>query len=225
MCKSARSHLRNPVEKDATKTSADLRFVEHFESSRAYNDQSWSVTREKPGFIGAGAVGTELAKRAYAFGMQPITINDHYLLESTRTILDSFNTIYVDNMYALAECSDIVSVHVPKTPETAGFINARFFSHMKNGAILLNTARGDIIDEQALIEATNTKNIRAGLDVFQNEPETGTSDFISELAQHRNIYGTHHIGASTTQSQDAVAEGVCDTITAFVCGKTIHKVN
>jgi len=91
--------------------------------------------------------------------------------------------------------------------------------------MLINTSRGALIDESALLEAMDKKEIRVGLDVYQDEPLTGTSAIDSALAQHPNTYGTHHIGASTWQAQTAVAEGVIEVIDAFERGETLNCVN
>ena len=91
--------------------------------------------------------------------------------------------------------------------------------------MLVTTSRGDIIDEPALIAAMGEKGIRAGLDVFNNEPTAGKCSFASALAGHPNVCGTHHIGASTEQAQAAVAEGVIEIVNAFDTGEVKHCVN
>ena len=96
---------------------------------------------------------------------------------------------------------------------------------MKPNSILINTSRGEIVDETALIASINEKNIRAGLDVFCDEPTTGTGEFSSELAQHPNVVGTHHIGASTQQAQNATVEETIRVIDAFREGNVINCVN
>ena len=98
-------------------------------------------------------------------------------------------------------------------------------STMKNTARIINTSRGDIVDEEALIKAMDEKGIRAGLDVFCGEPSGGEAVFESVLATHPNVYGTHHIGASTDQAQAAVARGVIEILDAFSQGHIKHCVN
>ena len=102
-------------------------------------------------------------------------------------------------------------------------IDAEFLAHLRPGAILINTSRGEIIDEDALIEAMESKDIRAGLDVYLGEP-AASGTFKSKLAQHPNVYGTHHIGASTAQAQNAVADEVIEIIEAFGRGAALHQV-
>jgi D-3-phosphoglycerate dehydrogenase len=97
-------------------------------------------------------------------------------------------------------------------------VDAEFLSHMQEGSILINTSRGEAVDEEALIVALDTKGMRAGLDVFADEPAAKTAAFTSKLAQHPAVYGTHHIGASTAQAQAAVADEVVAIITDFARG-------
>jgi D-3-phosphoglycerate dehydrogenase len=96
---------------------------------------------------------------------------------------------------------------------------------MKDNAILINTCRGDVVDEAALIAAMDTRGLRAGLDVFVGEPGSGTGEFVSALAQHPSVVATHHVGASTEQAQDAVAAGTIDAIEAYRAGSVVNCVN
>jgi D-3-phosphoglycerate dehydrogenase len=105
----------------------------------------------------------------------------------------------------VAARADIVSIHLALGPETKGLVNAALLARMKPGAFLINTARGEIIDHAALSAAVREKGLRVGLDVFDNEPATPTGDFRSDLIGLPNVYGTHHIGASTAQAQEAIA--------------------
>ena len=125
----------------------------------------------------------------------------------------------------LVATSDIVSIHVPATPETVSMFDAALLGRMKEEAILLNTSRGDVVDEAALLDALDSRSLRVGLDVYPDEPGSGTSEWSSKLAQHPNVVGTHHIGASTAQAQAAVAAGVVEVIEAFVRGEILNCVN
>ena len=116
--------------------------------------------------------------------------------------------VYASTAEELLAVSDIVSIHVPGTLETKEMVNRDFLAHMKPDAVLINTSRGSIVNEEHLfahIEA-NT-NFWYGTDVFNGEP-AGTKEvaFINSLAQHPRVYGTHHIGASTKQSETAIGE-------------------
>ena len=111
------------------------------------------------------------------------------------------------------------------TPETTGILGESLFSVMRPGAVIINTSRGEILDEAALIRAMDEKGLRAGLDVYDNEPGASDNQFDSAIASHPNVYGTHHIGASTEQAQDAVSEGVYDVIAALNEGTVLNCVN
>ena len=103
-------------------------------------------------------------------------------------------------------------------------VDAEFLNSMKPNAILLNTSRGEVIDEVALLDALDN-GLRAGLDVFCDEPSSSTDSFSCKVAQHPNVVGTHHIGASTDQSQAAVASGVLEVLEAYGDGRVLNCVN
>ena len=132
---------------------------------------------------------------------------------------------YVDDLPTLARTCDVLSFHVPASAKTRGMVDREFLDHVRPGAIILNTSRGEIIDEDALIEAMDTKQIRAGLDVYRDEPGQSTGQIDSRLARHPNVYGTHHIGASTEQAQQAIAEEVVRMLDAYQSGEVLHCVN
>jgi D-3-phosphoglycerate dehydrogenase len=98
-----------------------------------------------------------------------------------------------------------VSVHVALKPETRGLIGTDFFDAMREGAYFINTARGEVVDQEALRRAMRERGIRAGLDVFAAEPTVSAGEFGDDIAHEPNLYGTHHIGASTDQAQEAIA--------------------
>jgi D-3-phosphoglycerate dehydrogenase len=91
--------------------------------------------------------------------------------------------------------------------------------------VLLNTSRGDVVDETALLAALDQGAVRAGLDVFVDEPSASTGSWESALARHPAVVGTHHIGASTEQAQRAIAAGVVEIVEAFSLGEVRHCVN
>jgi D-3-phosphoglycerate dehydrogenase len=97
---------------------------------------------------------------------------------------------------------------------------------MREGAYFINTARGEVVDQAALVEAMKARGIRAGLDVFAGEPTSATADFTSEIAKEPNLYGTHHIGASTDQAQEAIAAETVRIVREFKeTGKVPNVVN
>jgi D-3-phosphoglycerate dehydrogenase len=104
-------------------------------------------------------------------------------------------------------------------------VDHEFLSHLRPGAFLINTSRGDIVDEAALLEAIEEKGLRVGLDVFDGEPSSGTAEFHSTLAAHPNVYGTHHVGASTEQAQSAIADEVVAIIGDFARGVIRNCIN
>ncbi len=177
------------------------------------------------GIVGLGAVGMAVAERAVAFGLRIHALRKADRPDVTRARLDSLGTVYVDDIGRLAECCDILSFHVPATATTRQMVDAALLARLKPGAVILNTSRGDIVDEDALIKAMDEKGIRAGLDVYANEPGGAQATFESALARHPNVYGTHHIGASTSQAQAAVARRVLEIVDAFGRGDVLNCVN
>ncbi|MYD78539.1 MAG: hydroxyacid dehydrogenase [Gammaproteobacteria bacterium] len=177
------------------------------------------------GIIGAGSIGMAVAERARAFGLSVLMINKPGRSQAILDRMKSLGISTVESIDILVAESDIVSVHVPATDSTRNLINAELLSKMRDGAILLNTSRGDVVDEQALLDAMDSKSIRAGLDVYPNEPGQAACEFDCQLAKHPNVYGTHHIGASTEQAQSAVADGVLEVVKAFENGTKLNCVN
>lgn len=177
------------------------------------------------GVIGLGAIGMAVAERAHAFGMKLNIIRKPERAPELTNRLTELGATEFDNLQSLVTSSEILSFHTPASEDTKRLVDENLLAAMQPGTILLNTSRGDLIDEQALIRAMNEKGIRAGLDVYMNEPTVAQGEYVSDLAQHPNVYGTHHIGASTEQAQTAVAEGVVDIVEAFSNGTILHCVN
>lgn len=176
------------------------------------------------GIVGLGEIGFAVAERATAFGLHVRAIRKDRD-EAAEERIKALDIELVDSLEDLVATSDIVSIHVPAAPETESMFDARLLGRMKEGAILLNTSRGDVLDEAALLDALETRSLRAGLDVYPDEPGSGSTEWSSKLAQHPHVVGTHHIGASTAQAQRAVAEGVVEIIDAFVRGEIRNCVN
>ncbi len=168
--------------------------------------------------VGFGNIGKEVAKRAIAFGMN-VYAKDISRIEGE--MVKDFSEM--DQVLPIA---DIVSIHLPSTPQTKGLFNKQMFGYMKKGALLINTSRPDIVDEDALLEAILEKNIRAAVDVFKGEPEGKSGEVKSKLQLSPNVYVTHHIGASTEQAQNAVAAETVNIIKEFIeSGVIAHWVN
>jgi D-3-phosphoglycerate dehydrogenase len=170
------------------------------------------------GIIGVGSIGKEVANRAISFGMNV------YGKDISR--IEGVAVKDFTEMDQLLPLCDIVSIHLPATPETKSLFDKKMFSYLKPGTLLINTSRQDVIDEGAMLEAIEEKNIRVALDVFKDEPEVKTGGVSSALGDNPNIYITHHIGASTAQAQNAVAEETVNIVKHYLHSGIIdHWVN
>ncbi|HYG68430.1 MAG TPA: 3-phosphoglycerate dehydrogenase, partial [Anaeromyxobacteraceae bacterium] len=174
------------------------------------------------GILGLGAIGREVATRAKALGMRVVAWS--------RSLDDAkAKELGVDrapDVLALARASDFLSLHCALKPETKGIVSREVLEAMKPGAALVNTARAEVVDQAALLELAKAGRIRVAADVFAGEPEKGRADFDSELGKLPNVYGTHHIGASTAQAQDAIARETVRIVEAFVrTGQVPNCVN
>lgn len=153
------------------------------------------------GVVGVGMIGKEVIARARAFGLKIKAWSRSLTPEKAAEL----GVEYVAKLADLVPACDVISVHLAQTPETKGLISKDLIAAMKPGAIFINTARAGVVDPAALAEAVKAKKIRVGTDVFANEPEGKDGAFSDELGQLPGVYGTHHIGASTEQAQNAVA--------------------
>ena len=172
------------------------------------------------GLIGLGAIGREMIPRARGFGM-PVVAWSRSLTEERAAGLGIRRAASPEEVATLA---DVVSVHVALDATTRGLLGAPFFAAMKDGATFVNTSRGEVVDEPALVAAIRTKGLRAGLDVFANEPSAGTGEFFTEVATLPGVYGTHHIGASTEQAQEAIAAEAVRIMRVFAETGTVPNV-
>lgn len=177
------------------------------------------------GIVGLGSIGLGVATRAQAFGMNVKALRRPGRPAETEKAITDMGVELLDSLPELAAAVDVLSLHIPAGPETRGIVDAEVLSAMRPGSVLINTSRADIVDADALLAALNSGNLRAGLDVYPDEPGTGKADWTSPISTHPAVTGTHHIGASTEEAQLAVADGVVDVIAAFVSGQPIHVVN
>jgi D-3-phosphoglycerate dehydrogenase len=139
---------------------------------------------------------------------------------------EAFGVEVVDGAEALVARADIVSVHLALARETRGFVNAGLLAHARPGAVFVNTARAEVVDARALEAAVQEKRLRAGLDVFAAEPSGATGSFADPLVALPGVYGTHHIGASTEQAQEAIAAEAVRIVRTFKeTGKVPNVVN
>lgn len=183
------------------------------------------ILGRRVGVVGLGQVGLAFAERAAAFGTEVHAIDKPGRAQDAVDRTRAIGVSFVDSLERLAETCDVLSFHVPAIEATKNLVDADLLARVQPGAIILNTSRGDIVDEDALIEAMDSKDVRAGLDVFADEPGQSTGTIDSRLARHPNVYGTHHIGASTEQAQDAIAAEVVNMIVQFETGSVLHSVN
>jgi D-3-phosphoglycerate dehydrogenase len=164
------------------------------------------------GIVGLGSIGRETARRGQGFGMRILAWSPS--LDDPRA--KELGVERARDVLSVARGADVLSLHLPLAKETRGIVGREVIAAMKPGAILVNTARAELVDQEALLEAARAGRIRVGLDVHAGEPEKGQADFDSELARLPNVYGTHHIGASTAQAQDAIAREVVRILQVFL---------
>jgi D-3-phosphoglycerate dehydrogenase len=173
------------------------------------------------GIIGLGAIGQSVAQIAQAMGLNVIS----HSLDLTPERAKLLGIGYCETLDELIGESDAITVHLPSNADTKHMINADFLNKMKDGAILINTSRGQIHDTQALKAAIKEKGLKVALDVYENEPAAGDPDFAdTELA--KMVTGTPHIGASTTQASTAIAMEAVRVVKAFRdTGSPVNSVN
>ncbi len=173
------------------------------------------------GIVGMGSIGRALAKAAKGLDIHVIG----WSRSLTPELAEELNIGYCKTPFELAEKSDIVSVHLASTPETKHFINTEFLNKMKDGTSFVNTSRGEVVDSEALKKAIDEKGLKAGLDVYENEPGSGDDTF-HDTDFAAKIMCTPHIGASTEQASNAIAQGVVDNISQYLnTGKPLFSVN
>jgi D-3-phosphoglycerate dehydrogenase len=155
------------------------------------------------GVAGLGSIGLAVVERARAFEMEVCAWSRSLTPERA----EELGVRPRASLHDLAAASDIVTIHLAQTADTKGLCDAAFFAKMKPRAMFINTSRGGLHDEAALVRAMKERGIRAGLDVFASEPAGGTAEGLTnEIFALPGFVGTHHIGASTEQAQDAIAE-------------------
>ena len=190
------------------------------------------------GLLGAGSIGCEVIRRAAGFGMNVVLWSRRVAGEDRPMSTDearalgveaAMRTVRIDVAPTpgdVAARADILSVHLALSSDTRGLVNGSVFERMKTGAMFINTARGDVVDHAALAAAVRDRGLRVGLDVFPNEPTSATAAFRDDLLMLPNVYGTHHIGASTNQAQEAIAAETVRIIRSYAeTGRVPNVVN
>ncbi|MBX2856884.1 MAG: D-glycerate dehydrogenase [Rhodobacteraceae bacterium] len=168
------------------------------------------VTGKRFGVVGMGRVGQVAAERARGFGMEV-----HYHNRRPLEPMLEKGAVFHERLEDLLAVSDVLSLHCPTTPETTGMMNAAAFARLPDGAIFVNTARGALVDEAALVEALSSgKLFAAGLDVFRDEP--GGNPSLSKL---ENVFLLPHIGSATSETRDAMGFRALDNLDAVFAGR------
>jgi D-3-phosphoglycerate dehydrogenase len=203
--------------------SLDRRIPENVADLRAgtWNKKEYSKAQglygKTLGLLGVGSIGQEMIRRAAGFGMNLVLWSrrfdgqDRPMSEAEARELGiepafrSARIVLAPTPGDVAARADILSVHLALSPGTKGIVNADLLARMKPGAFFVNTARGEVVDHAALAAAVKEKGLRVGLDVFASEPASATGEFKDDLMALPNVHGTHHIGASTDQAQEAIA--------------------
>ena len=188
--------------------------------------------------LGVGSIGQEMIRRAAGFGMNVVIWSRRFDgqdrpltdLEAREMGIESvLRSIAIELAPTPADAvsrGDIVSVHVALSPDTKGLVNAALLAKMKPGTIFINTARGEVVDYAALAAAVKDRGLRVGLDVYANEPASAAAPFTDDLAALPGVYGTHHIGASTDQAQEAIAAETVRIIRSYKeTGRVPNVVN
>jgi lactate dehydrogenase-like 2-hydroxyacid dehydrogenase len=169
------------------------------------------VTGARLGIIGMGRVGRALATKARGFGMEI-----HYHNRSRLASGLENGAIYHESVETLLAGADFLSLHCPATPETSGLMNAKRFSLLPDGAVMVNTARGALVDEAALMAALDSGKLSgAGLDCYATEPGGNPA-----LAKYSNVFLLPHIGSATVTTRDAMGFRALDNLDAFFRAET-----
>jgi D-3-phosphoglycerate dehydrogenase len=188
------------------------------------------------GLLGAGNIAAEVIRRAAAFGLDMVLWSrrfdgeDRPLSEAEARKLGlagvSARVALAPSPAEVAARCDILSVHLALKPETRGIVDAALLARLKPGAMVINTSRGEMVDAQALAAAVQEKGLRVGLDVFAAEPAAATGEMDDPILGLPGVYGTHHIGASTAQAQEAIAAETVRIVRTYMeTGKVPNVVN
>jgi D-3-phosphoglycerate dehydrogenase len=177
----------------------------------AWNKKEYSKARglygRTLGLLGFGNIGQETAIRAKAFGMPVVVWTRRFAADAAERarVSAALGITVLAKAEEVVRAADVLSIHLALAKDTRGFVNAALLSHLKPGAFVVNTARAEVVDQAALAAVIRDKSVRAGLDVFAAEPTAAAGAFTDDIVQLPGVYGTHHIGASTDQAQEAIA--------------------
>jgi D-3-phosphoglycerate dehydrogenase len=224
--------------------AVDRRVPDNVADLRAgkWNKKEYSKARglfgQTLGVLGVGSIAAEVVKRAAAFGMPvviwsrrfdgrsgPISEADARAAGLEQAMRATTITLAPTAEAVAAQC-DVLSIHLALSKDTRGMVGESVLGKLKPGAIVINTARGEVMDHDALARAIAERGVRAGLDVFANEPASATGDFSDAIVASPGVYGTHHIGASTDQAQEAIAAETVRIVRTYLeTGRVPNVVN
>ncbi len=174
------------------------------------------------GLAGLGAIGREVLTRAKSFGMDCRAFDPALTAEQAK----SLGVLRTASLEALAAESDVFSIHLPLNKFTRGIVNSTVLAALPKGAVVVNTARAEVLDYDALAAAIETHGLRVGLDVFPGEPEGGSAAFTHPILANSKVIATPHVGASTTQAQLAIAAETVRIVKCFLeSGEVPNVVN
>jgi D-3-phosphoglycerate dehydrogenase / 2-oxoglutarate reductase len=190
------------------------------------------------GLLGIGNIGQEVIRRAAGFGMNVVVWSRRFdgqersITEQEARELgleQAIRAVRIDlapTPARVAAAADVLSIHLALDSSTRNLVNADVLGRLKRGAFVVNTARAEVVDHAALAAAVRDKGVRVGLDVFASEPAGASADFSDEVGGLAGVYGTHHIGASTDQAQDAIAAETVRIIRSYKeTGRVPNVVN
>jgi len=228
--------------------SLDRRIPDNVADLRAgkWNKKEYSKARglwgRTLGLLGFGNIGQEMAKRAQAFGMHlaiwseigveidrhgvPIDMPVLVRLRPSSGLPLEPNVTVCSSPQEAAEHADVLSVHLALNDRTRGLVNLDVLGRLKPGSFFLNTARAEVVDYAALEQVVKERQIRVALDVYGKEPSTAAGEFADSVITLPNVYGTHHIGASTDQAQEAIAAETVRIVRTYLeTGRVLNVVN
>ena len=177
------------------------------------------------GIIGYGSIGQEVAHRAKAFGM-PVVVWSRRFEKGSGIGEQGPSVTVLQSPEDVASRADVLSVHLALAGGTRNFVGASVLNMLKPGSYFINTSRAEVVDHAALAEVIRTRGIRAALDVFAQEPAGATGEISDPIVGLPNVIGTHHIGASTEQAQEAIAAEAARIVRTYKeTGKVPNVVN
>jgi D-3-phosphoglycerate dehydrogenase len=222
----------------------DRRIADNVAELRAgtWNKTDYAKARGVSGrtlvLLGAGNIATEVIRRAAAFGMDVVMWSRRFNGQDRPLTEAEAKELGLDRALGqivirlaptpadVAAKSDILSDHLALGPETKGMVNAAVLGKLAPGSFFINTSRGEVVDHSALRDAIKNNGIRVALDVFEQEPAGATGEFADTIVKEPGVYGTHHIGASTDQAQEAIAAETVRIVQEFKkTGKAPNAVN